>query len=48
MFGPDSFSIAPFDLHVFLNLKPCAKMQKQFQLQNRASRARSFSLHIFS
>jgi len=35
---PERFLIAPFCLHVDLNLKPCARTQKQFQLPVRASR----------
>ena len=37
MFGPDSFSIAPFDLHTDLNLSMCARKKKLFQLPVRAS-----------
>ena len=37
MFRPDRFSIAPFCLHIRLNLKPCAKKKEQFQHPTRAS-----------
>ena len=37
MFRPDRFSIAPFCLHVCLNLKMCAKTKKQFSIHPCAS-----------
>ena len=36
MFHPNSFSFARFSLHVCLNLKPCARTEKQFQHPVRA------------